>query len=228
MEHQEGIWHETLRKLRVQLRRGMDGETAAAQRSMGLDYEVNFGVNLLRLREMALELPSDGELADLMWHKNVRELKLLALMIYPEDLLTKTKAIELVSQVSTQEIAEQLVFLRLRKLPFAVEVLDELLHTHHQSAGIQGVIPYLLLNHIVADSALTPERFESLSTVIVGDFSSDDFYNHTIIYNALMKLVDCRPDISVIPICEAVVQRGNEHSKWLATDIIEYSREKQA
>lgn len=47
-------------------------ETSTNQRKMGLNYGINFGVNLLRLHEIAKSLPTDEELADLMWQKEVQ------------------------------------------------------------------------------------------------------------------------------------------------------------
>lgn len=227
MTHDEGKWHDTLQQLRIQLRRAMDGETSTNQRQMGLDYAINFGVNLLRLREMAKSLPKDPELADLMWSKEVREMKLLALMIRRPEELSMAQALQLSREVNTLELAEQLVFLLLRFVDFAPKLLLELFDQQFAPDTPSAVVPYLLLNHISNDERLTKEQFEELRPKIIEGFAAPDFYLPSIIYNALIKIVYDRPDFDVLQICEEVLESDSDTAKALATDLINIIEEEK-
>lgn len=220
MAHDEDKWHDTLQQLRIQLRRAMDGETSSHQRNLGLEYKINFGVNILRLKAIAETLPNDQELADLMWSKDVREMKLLSLFLRQPSTLTTTEALKLTSEVPTLEVAEQLVFRLLRFVPFAPSLLSTLFEQRYAPNTPPAVVPYLLLNHLTNDERLTPELFDRLSPMIIEDFSECSKYLPTIIYNALQRIVYNRPDLNVRTICEEVCSKGDMVVVGLATDII--------
>ena len=63
----------------------MDGATAQSMRDKGLDYHLNWGATLPRLREMAQSIAPSYPLAIALWKENVRECKILATMIMPPD-----------------------------------------------------------------------------------------------------------------------------------------------
>lgn len=205
----------------------MDGETSSHQREMGLDYGINFGVNLLRLREMAQTLPKEQELANLMWSKNVREMKLLSLMLRNPEELSIEQALLLSAEVETLEVGEQLVFRLLRFVPFASKLLSQLFSKRYVPSTPPAIVPYLLLNHLSSDERLTVDLFEELKPMIVEDFSAPDFYLPTIIYNALQRLVYDRPDIDVRQICEEVLTNNSETAKALARDLITIIKEEE-
>lgn len=222
----EGKWHETLQQIRLQLRRGMDGETSTNQRKMGLDYEVNFGVNLLRLQELAKSLPKE-ELADLMWHKKVREMKLLSLMIRSVDTLTMDQALTLADEVETLEVAEQLVFRLFRRAPFAAELLSTLFERKYDRHTPSATLPYLLLNHLAGEEGVTATLIEQATPQIVADFVAPDFYSSSVIYHALVKVASLRPDIDLTPLCNELLSKGEGTSKELAQQLVELAQEQQ-
>lgn len=224
---QEGKWHETLNQIRLQLLRGMDGETSTNQRKMGLNYGINFGVNLLRLREIAKSLPTDEELADHMWQKDVREMRLLSIMIRPAESLSLDKAIALAHEADTLEIAEQLVFLLFRNSHFALELMTQLFSERLTPSSATALIPYLLLNHSVSDEQLTPTLFEGIQRYIVEDFTNSGFCSPNVIYNALLKTVTERPDIHITPLLEQVASEGTKESQSYARLLKEIAKEEQ-
>lgn len=223
----EGKWHETLQQIRLQLRRGMDGETSTNQRKLGLDYEVNFGVNLLRLQELAKSLPKEEELADLMWHKKVREMKLLSLMIRSVDTHTMDQALTLADEVETLEVAEQLVFRLFRRAPFAAELLSTLFERKYDRHTPSATLPYLLLNHLACEEGVTATLIEQATPQIVADFVAPDFYSSSVIYHALVKVASLRPDIDLTPLCNELLSKGEGTSKELVQQLVELAQEQQ-
>lgn len=104
----------------------MDGATAQSMRQKGLDYKLNWGATLPRLKEMAAELKGDEslslyDLAIALWKENVRECKILATMLMPpEEILPEVVDIWM-EQTTTVELAEQAAFNLYQHLPFAAE-----------------------------------------------------------------------------------------------------------
>ena len=81
MEQQEV--QDTIRHIKSELRLAMNGIASSYMRENGMDYKLNFGVEIPRLRTIAEEFPHDHQLAQALWKENIRECKLLAGMLQP-------------------------------------------------------------------------------------------------------------------------------------------------
>lgn len=84
----------------------MNGVASASMREKGSSYHVNWGASLSMLKDKAKELGSNYELSVALWKENVRECKILAVMIMPKDMMTHDLANLWMEQTNTQEIAE--------------------------------------------------------------------------------------------------------------------------
>lgn len=148
--YSEGRWHDLLRDVRVQLKRGMDGEVAKSMRDKGIDYGLNFGVNILGLREIGARLPQCEELFEIMWHKRVREMKLLSLYTLPEEYITLERCLKLSDESPTVEVSEQIVSLLLMPQPkLAEKVARKLWKGSDTHTGLQAqIIPYIILSRM--------------------------------------------------------------------------------
>ena len=133
--------HDKIKEIKQSFRLMMDGSIAQSMRDKGLNYHLNWGATLPRLREMADELKADTTLAsdakqngdssspsisryDLalaLWKENVRECKILATMLMPPDEILPEVVDIWMEQTETQEIAEQAAMNLYRHLPFAAE-----------------------------------------------------------------------------------------------------------
>ena len=107
----------------------MDGAVAQSMRDKGLNYHLNWGVTLPRLREMADDIKSDStlltpsfyDLAIALWKENVRECKILATMLMPPEKILPEVCDIWMEQIPSQEIAEQVSFNLWQHLPYAPE-----------------------------------------------------------------------------------------------------------
>lgn len=99
----------------------MDGSIAASMRTKGVDYKLNWGATLPRLREKAEEIGKNYDLAIALWKENVRECKILATMIMPPNEVLPEVIDIWMEQTPTQEIAEQAAFNLYQYLPYAPE-----------------------------------------------------------------------------------------------------------
>ncbi|WP_294082476.1 DNA alkylation repair protein [Proteiniphilum sp. UBA5384] len=114
-----------LRNIRTDLRMSMNGVTAASMRAKGVEYRMNFGVDILRLKQIALRYTPDKVLAEILWREDVRELKILATMLCPPDQFLKKNADRWGREIVNQEIREQACKNLFENLSYADELVQE-------------------------------------------------------------------------------------------------------
>ena len=76
---------EKLKHIKQSFRLLMNGVTAQSLRDKGLEYYLNWGANLLHLKEMAEPYGKDFNLAIALWKEDIRECKILATLIMPAE-----------------------------------------------------------------------------------------------------------------------------------------------
>ena len=110
-----------VKEIKQSFRQIMDGSVAASMRTKGVDYKLNWGATLPRLREKAEEIGKNYDLAIALWKENVRECKILATMIMPPSEVLPEVIDIWMEQTPTQEIAEQAAFNLYQYLTYAPE-----------------------------------------------------------------------------------------------------------
>jgi 3-methyladenine DNA glycosylase AlkD len=108
-----------VKEIKQSFRQMMDGSVAASMRTKGVDYKLNWGATLPRLREKAEETGKNYDLAIALWKEDVRECKILATMIMPADEVLPEVIDIWMEQITSQEIAEQAVFNLFQYLSYA-------------------------------------------------------------------------------------------------------------
>lgn len=114
-----------------------NGALAAQIRAAGLDYRINFGLNLPQIKEIAGDILAEGmpsaqlmDFAQQLWdNEATRESRLIAPMIYPADIMPRQLALTWLQQAQNTEIADHLCHSLIRRLPFAAELAEELYHS---------------------------------------------------------------------------------------------------
>ena len=117
-----------IKEIKQTFRQMMDGVVAQSMREKGLNYHLNWGATLPRLRQMTEELKANNQesqvqydLAIALWKENIRECKILATMLMPPDKILSEVVDIWMEQTETQEVAEQAAMNLYCKLPYAAE-----------------------------------------------------------------------------------------------------------
>lgn len=118
---------EKLKKIKQSFRLLMNGVTAQSLRDKGVEYHLNWGANVLHLREMAQEYEKDLSLALALWKEDVRECKILATLLMPIEEFTSDIATLWIEQLRSQEIAELLCMNVLQHVSYASDMAFQLL-----------------------------------------------------------------------------------------------------
>lgn len=165
--------HETTKRIKQSLRLSMNGIVSMHQRRQGLDYKINFGVEVPRLKSIAQEYSQSKELATALWQENIRECKLLAIFLMPQEHYCEI-AEKWIAETPFTEIADHLAMTILCKLPTAA---SDALRWIESSEGLTQYCGYLTLTHLIRKGAqFTPaeeEKFyKQISTLFTGDTNS--------------------------------------------------------
>ncbi len=110
---------EQIKEIKTQLRLSMNGVVSKSMREQGLNYKLNFGVELPRLKEIASRYGKNHELAQALWKENIRETKILAGMLQPLDSFFPEIADIWVEDMQYPEIAEITCMTLFQYLPYA-------------------------------------------------------------------------------------------------------------
>ena len=122
--------NQQVKEIKQSFRLMMDGAVAQSMRDKGLNYHLNWGATLPRLRAKAEELKANSQqpnaksqydLAIALWKENVRECKILATMLMPPERMLPGVCDIWMEQIPSQEIAEQVAFNLWQYLPYAPE-----------------------------------------------------------------------------------------------------------
>lgn len=116
-----------IKEIKQSFRQMMDGVVAQSMRDKGLNYHLNWGATLPRLKAKADELAnsqqltvnSQYDLAIALWKENVRECKILATMLMPPERMLPEVCDIWMEQIPSQEIAEQAAFNLWQHLSYA-------------------------------------------------------------------------------------------------------------
>lgn len=134
-----------------------NGALAAQMRRGGLDYRINFGLNIPQIKEIARDILDMGlthaELlalgTDLWANEGTRESRLLAPMIFPPEDMTGPLAAQWLRQAQNIEIADHLCHSLLRRLSFAEAIANEVLSDTSTSDLNRYTALRLMLNLIM-------------------------------------------------------------------------------
>lgn len=163
--------HETTKEIKQSLRLSMNGIVSAHQRRQGLTYKINFGVEIPRLKDIARQYEKSEELAVALWQENIRECKILAIFLLPEECYA-TLADKWIAETPFTEIADHLAMNILCKIP---NVADKALQWCSLPDELQKYCGYLTLAHIARKGiALTAEQESTLYKLAAGLFDTNE------------------------------------------------------
>ena len=146
---------EQIKEMKLSFRQMMDGSIAQSMRDKGVNYHLNWGATLPRLRQKADEIGQNYDLAIALWKENVRECKILATMIMPADQILPEVVDIWMEQTDSIEIAEQAAFNLYQHLPYAAEKAYQWLAAPEELPQICG---YHILSRLFMNKQEPNER----------------------------------------------------------------------
>ena len=112
----------TINQIRKKIRLSMNGVVSDKMKKSGIVYKQNFGVDIPRLKEIALVYEKNSDLAQRLWTLEIRETMILATLLQPIDNFTTEMADEWLENINQNEMVEQCCMNLFSKLPEAVDL----------------------------------------------------------------------------------------------------------
>ena len=154
---------EVIRNIKKELRLFMNGVTSAQLRKLGMQYNIIFGVSIPHLKEIARKFPHDAEVARTLWKENIRESKLLAIFMLPEECHAEV-AEQWIGECRYKENADHLAHCILCRLPDAKE---KALRWASSDTALYSYCGFLTLAHLFrSGKGLDSEEEQKFFTAI--------------------------------------------------------------
>lgn len=150
--------HETIKEIKGQFRLYMNGIASQSMREKGLDYKLNFGIELPRLKEIAARYEKNHEVAQTLWKENIRECKILAGMLQPVETFYPEIADIWIEDMHYPEIAELTCLNLFQYLPYASEKAFEWMADEREYFQLCG---FMLLAKLLMNGNKLNERSEA-------------------------------------------------------------------
>jgi 3-methyladenine DNA glycosylase AlkD len=178
---------ELIKKIRTDLRLSMNGVVSTSMREKGLNYRMNFGVNITALRVMAKKYTPDKELAAKLWRQDVRELKILATMLNPVSDFTLEDAQQWVKEIPNQEIREQVCMNLFQELVYADELVSKWIQSADDEIRTTGywLFVRLLMNQ---KTKLNDQKKEEIVDKAILDVENSSFFLNKAALEALKRV----------------------------------------
>lgn len=137
---------ERILEIKQKLRLGMNGVASTGMREAGIGYKLNFGVGIPILKDIAKETGKDQELAAALWKEDVRECRILAAMIYPEEEFLPDLADLWIEQIKFPDLAEACSMYLFSRMKGAAEAAFRWIASDNAMARYCG---FLTLAHLL-------------------------------------------------------------------------------
>ncbi len=150
--------NETIKLIKEEFRLFMNGAASRSMREKGLNYKLNFGIELPRLKEIATRYKKDHGLAQALWKENIRECKILAGLLQPPETFYPEIADIWMETMPYPEIVELTCMNLFQYLPYASEKAFEWMADERELFQLSG---FLLMARLLMNGNRLNERAEA-------------------------------------------------------------------
>ena len=182
--------HETIKEIKKQFRLFMNGVVSQSMREKGLDYKLNFGIELPRLKEIAAKFEKNHDVAQALWKENIRECKILAGLLQPVETFYPEIADIWVEQIHNTELADYVCMALFRRLPYASQKAFQWMASENRMEVYMG---FRLMTHLFAMMGATMNdrsRYEFIDQATAA-MCSNDYIVKQAARSALERYASC-------------------------------------
>lgn len=185
----------------------------------GLKYDTIFGVTIIDLREIANQYAPDHELAMELWSKDIREMKVLSLLIDDPKAISQEQMDEQVFAFNNPELIEQACYKVFPQIPFALE--KALTYCQHEDDYVKATGFTLIAKIAQLKLFENEEDFLPFFDLILEKSHNAGIYLRRSIATALRLIArvnDKMKEKSIIVVWK-ISKMKTEASEWIAQDI---------
>ncbi len=218
-------YQEEFKKLRRKIRINENGSIAELMQNMGIKYKLNYGVSVTKLKQLAKPYEGNNEFARFLWQKDIREARLISLMILDTSKLSPEETDTFVKDFVSGEEVEQACMHSFYKLGFA---LDKIADYSNETGEFAKMTAYVLLARLSQMQAeIKDSEFRKFFDKLILDSRTESVHVKKGISRALRMLARRNDKLKadVMEICKSLESSNNLSSQWIAEDVkteIEY------
>jgi 3-methyladenine DNA glycosylase AlkD len=178
---------EKINGIKRKIRLSMNGVVSENMTNNGIIYKTNFGVSILRIKEIASAYHQNHELAQRLWNLQIRETMIMATLLQPVEKFTFDDVREWSNALNQIEIIEQLTVNLLCKLDFAFRIIENWIS---DSNSWLQVTAFLLAGRMA--NKLSGEEINFIIEKSIEKSNTENFHLYKAIAFCLSRL--CRID----------------------------------
>lgn len=179
-----------VKKIKRSFRLFMNGVASSSMRDKGLEYKINWGIPVTRLRDMAAQYAPSVALAERLWESDVRECKILATMLMPAERFSEPMALSWLSACNNQEMVEMLVFNLVQNMPGVETFVVSLLCSDEHNAPLAALH---LVSRLVARqnvAFMNDEVVSSFAQLVIKALNGTDAVLKHAALNSVTRYID--------------------------------------
>lgn len=146
-----------VQQIRKKLRLAMNGVISTSLREKGMNYKLIFGTPIPEIKLIAGSCTPSVSLAEDLWKEDVRELKILATLLYPAGDFRKETALQWIADIKYMEIAEQLCSNLIPNSPSVEEIVGACLESETPSEYTYVCAFLTLANMYIKEKTVSQE-----------------------------------------------------------------------
>lgn len=178
-------------EIRRKIMLSMNGIVSEKMMQSGIVYKKNYGVDIPRVKEIAVSYTQNSDLAERLWLIKIRETMIMASLLYPTDKFTKQSANEWVSEFHHVELVEQVSMNLFQKLPYANELCLDWIN----SSQIWTTITGFVLSARIYDKLSLQDKYLIVNKAIELS-SSEDLHLYKAIALSLARMCRANKEIA--------------------------------
>ncbi len=189
-------------------------------RNSGLTYRTIFGANIVHLREIAGEFAPDHELAVELWEKDIREMKILSLLIDDPEKITPEQMDMQVAGFNNPELIEQACYAVFPKVPFA---LEKALSYCQREGDYMKATGFTLVAKVAQLKQFKNESVFPPFLEIIHEKGADaGIYLRRSIATALRLIARVSDDLKAecMTVAKKLDEQNTEAGKWIAGEVL--------
>lgn len=196
-----------------------NGDVAHQMTAAGILYNMNYGVSITQLRDFAKTTGLNSSFAEQLWAENLRETKLLALMIWDPADIAPDKADVLVAQLLTGEMVEIACHHLFCNLSFARAKVAEWAASETMFVKMAGI--FLGARLAKLDKNMTDPFFGSLFETIRAQTGINVIYIKKSIVQLLLSIAARSPQLKqqVESFVQTLDARESDATRFIVTNV---------
>ncbi len=210
---------ETYKLLIKRLRTLENGPVVDSMKNLGLEYKRNLGVSTIDLKDIAKEYTGQNDLALYLWKKDLRETKLLSLMIVNPEQLTEDEIEEYIQGITNIELAEQAAFNMFYKLPGNIQYVKKWCGSEHLYIRVTALLT--LANIALKNKNLDKQKLEDIFEFFPEIAKTDNHHLKKALGRALLQVgrIDGLKE-KVIQFIKETEKVNKNTADWLKEEVV--------